>query len=279
MTTIKVHFNTRVENAVARVKELVAEDVVVVHTKASDDLVLSAWVALPVGAYLVSKQGEFMKSSDVAANSVVQAKLVGVAEDHILHNKDEMNDYFLGTATPTVGTTTGVPAFTPDKAITGKTPVAKQTIKEKVECNMENVKGKVDAGVEKVKDLATEVKGLGFVGSLKVAGTYLLDAGKSVWHYIKKERSTLATATGVTVVAGAVTSSAGTALCVGSTIALIMLVIQAIMKKVTTKQFFSRFGLSVAVGFLLPFVLYGLAYVGIFATTFGFILPYAIIVA
>lgn len=171
---------------------------------------------------------------------------------------------------------------------TPATPVV-ETKTEKVEMTMENVKNKAAEVKEQATKAIAEVKEKGFFKSLGEFGTtawsYVKKGYKAVKGLVKDQAANIGITVGAVLVAGAATSSAMVAVPVGAGIALAIIACKTLIQKkkkeaeTKAKDLLVTSAVVLGTAILLPFALYGAAYVGIFATAFGAVLPYAIIVA
>lgn len=129
----------------------------------------------------------------------------------------------------------------------------------------------------------------GLLSTIKATVTSVKESKFVKW--VKRQASALATKKAAiaigsfsAVVGGIVTASCGTALAVGAAVAaLITAAAHAMTKKkeqsLSYKAMLSDMGVAVATVAAMPAVLFVAAYVGLYATVYGAILPYAIIVA
>lgn len=119
----------------------------------------------------------------------------------------------------------------------------------------------------------------------KVAYTWVKDKVVSpTLSFLDGKKTAIAIGSAAVTAGGLVTTGTVAAVAVGAGIAsLVVLAAHAMQKKkekgLQWKAMFTDMGVAVGTAALLPFLLLGAAYAGLFVTAFGFILPYSIIVA
>lgn len=101
---------------------------------------------------------------------------------------------------------------------------------------------------------------------------------------LASQKAAIAVGSASAVLGGLFTASCGTAMVVGTAIAVLMTAAAHAMTKkkeqsLSYKAMLSDMGVAVATVAVMPAVLFVAAYVGLYATVYGAILPYAIIVA
>lgn len=107
---------------------------------------------------------------------------------------------------------------------------------------------------------------------------------KALGSLLNKKKTVIAVASASVTVGGLVTSSVLPAIAVGAGVASLVVLAAAFMakkkeEKLKKKALLADMALAIGITAILPFALFALAYAGLFATVYGAILPYSIIVA
>lgn len=195
-----------------------------------------------------------------------------------------------------VGTSAGEKLCTQHKKATpiteqgdSRTNTAWGTIKSTVNNTLASAGAAVAAITSNITKEESTMEKKGLLSTIKATVTSVKES--KLYKWMKRQVSSLAhqkaaIAVGSTsaVVGGLFTASCGTALAVGAAVAaLIIAAAHAMTKKkeqsLSYKAMLSDMGVAVATVAVMPAVLFVAAYVGLYATVYGAILPYAIIVA
>lgn len=136
----------------------------------------------------------------------------------------------------------------------------------------------------KSKDITTWVNNTYTTIKESKVVTYTITKVKALASLLGKKKTVIAIASASVTAAGLVTSGTCAAVAVGAGMATLTVVAARIMakkkgEKLAYKAMLTDIGVAVATTAVLPFALFGLAYAGLFATVYGAILPYSIIVA
>lgn len=183
-----------------------------------------------------------------------------------------------------------VPASVTSVVNNTKTKVEKTmtTVKEKAVVGMEVVEAQVVKGKELVtKHTATVsefIKGKYEAVKESRFSKWVKKTYTSTIGFLGSKKTAIAVGSASVVAGGIVTGSAVAAVAVGTALAVAVVGASHAMQKkkeekLSYKAMLSDMGVATGTVVAMPFVLFALSYVGLFATVYGAILPYAIIVA
>lgn len=165
----------------------------------------------------------------------------------------------------------------------GDTAVAveeKQTIKEKVENTMATVKETVTGTVVAGKDAVVGA----ITSPFKKAYTWTKDKLVAGIKFLGNKKTAIAVGSASVAAGGLVTASCLGAMVVGTALAVAVVSASHAMQKkkeqkLAYKDMLTDMGVAVGTVAIMPLALLVFSYVGLYATAYGAILPYAIIVA
>jgi hypothetical protein len=151
----------------------------------------------------------------------------------------------------------------------------KQTLnKEKVESNMNTV-------TEQVSNTMTST-----YGKAKESRLYkwIKKVASSTVRFLGKNKTAVAVGTFSTVLGGILTSTVCAAVAVGTAVAVATVIASHLMTRkkdhsLSYKAMLSDIGIAAGTSLITPIVLFLLVYSGVYAVSYGFILPYQFIVA
>jgi hypothetical protein len=178
--------------------------------------------------------------------------------------------------------------LTLDNNIKTKVEKTMTTVKEKAVVGMEAVEAQVAKGKELVTKHTATVSEFVKGKYEAVKESRLVKWVKKAYHstigFLGGKKTAIAVGSASVMAGGIVTGSAVAAVAVGTAVAVAVVGASHAMQKkkeqkLSYKAMLTDMGVATGTVVALPFALFGLAYVGLFATVFGAILPYSIIVA
>lgn len=224
--------------------------------------------------------------TDMANKGKIKKKYATVKEERVVSTQEEFNEAMLDPNVILVvdEKSPADKVCTIEVPATDETAVAVEDNNTKEETIMSEVKERLSSAKESVSVKLAGVKESGFKETASDFWVFIKKQASKLGSFIKKHSTAIFVATGSTIVAGAVTTGATAAACVGIPVASAIALAQEMIAKkkegsFNYKAFLSKVAIGVAVAFALPYVLYAAAYLGLMTTVYGFILPYAIIVA